>query len=176
MLVEETKLKGCFLIKPVVFEDSRGYFFESFNLKKFEEALGFSISFVQDNEAKSDYGVVRGLHYQKGEFAQAKLVRVVRGSVLDVVVDCRKDSATYLQSYSVQLSAQNHYQMFVPRGFAHGYSVLENDTVFSYKCDNYYNKSSEGGIYYADEKLNIDWGIPEDQMVVSDKDLALARL
>ena len=173
MTVEETNLKGCYLIKPTVFEDSRGYFFESFNQQKFEAAVGVTINFVQDNEAKSDYGVVRGLHFQTGEFAQAKLVSVVRGRVLDVVVDYRSDSATYLQVYAVELSDKNHYQLFIPRGFAHGYAVLEDNTIFTYKCDNFYHKASEGGIFYADEKLAIDWKIPADKMIISEKDLKL---
>ncbi len=176
MQVEQTKLNGCFLIKPSVFEDSRGYFYESFNQQKFEAALGISIDFVQDNRAKSDYGVLRGLHFQKDDFAQAKLVSIVRGSVLDVVVDIREHSATYLQSYSVELSDENHWQLFVPRGFAHGYSVLANNTIFTYKCDNFYNKESEGGIFYADDKLGIDWKIPKEKMIISDKDLVLDRL
>lgn len=176
MQVEETKLKGCFLIKPTVFEDSRGYFFESFNQQKFENAIGDKINFVQDNQAKSDYGVVRGLHFQKEEHAQAKLVSVVQGRVLDVVVDCRPDSDTYLQHVSVELSGKNFNQLFVPRGFAHGYSVLEDQTIFAYKCDNFYNKESEGGIFYADKKLNIDWQIPAEEMIVSEKDLLLQSL
>lgn len=176
MQVEETKLAGCFIIKPRVFEDSRGYFFESYNQQKFEEALGAKINFVQDNQAKSDYGVVRGLHFQKGEYAQAKLVSVVSGSVLDVVVDCREESPTYLQHISVLLSGNNKQQLFVPRGFAHGYSVLEDNTIFSYKCDNSYNKESEGGLFYADKKLNIDWQIPTEKMIVSEKDLLLQHL
>lgn len=176
MQVEETKLKGCFLIKPTVFEDSRGYFFESFNQRRFEELVELQVNFVQDNQAKSDFGVVRGLHFQNGEFAQAKLVSVTRGRVLDVVVDNRKDSETYLQTFSVELNENNHYQLFVPRGFAHGYSVLEDDTIFTYKCDNFYNKESEGGIYYADEKLAIDWQIPMDKRIVSEKDLLLDRI
>jgi dTDP-4-dehydrorhamnose 3,5-epimerase len=176
MQIEETKLSGCYLIKPTVFEDSRGYFFESFNQKEFEKQVGINISFVQDNEAKSNYGVIRGLHFQKEEFAQAKLVSVVRGRVLDVVVDVRSESDTLHQTYAVELSDQNHYQLFVPRGFAHGYAVLEDNTVFTYKCDNYYNKESEGGIYYADEKLKIDWQIPIDNRIISAKDLDLQRL
>ena len=119
---------------------------------------------------------MRGLHYQKGKFAQAKLVRVIRGSVLDVVVDCRKESTTYLQWVSVELNDKNHYQFFVPRGFAHGYSVLEDNTIFAYKCDNYYNKESEEGIFYADEKLKIDWQVPFDKMLISDKDKVLQPL
>ena len=151
-------------------------FLKVFNQQKFESAIGQEIDFVQDNMAKSDYGVVRGLHFQKGEHAQAKLVSVITGAVLDVVVDCRPDSKTYLQHISVVLSAENKHQLFVPRGFAHGYSVLENNTIFAYKCDNFYNKDSEGGIYYADEKLSIDWQISADKMILSEKDLALDRL
>ncbi len=173
MNIEETSLKGCFIIKPRVFEDGRGYFFESFNKSRFQEHTGLNIDFVQDNEAKSDYGVIRGLHFQVGQHAQAKLVRVVAGSVLDVVVDCRPDSPTYLQHFSLVLSAKNFLQLFIPRGFAHGYAVLEDGTLFSYKCDNYYNKESEGGIFYADERLNIDWQIPAEKMIISEKDLAL---
>jgi dTDP-4-dehydrorhamnose 3,5-epimerase len=176
MQIEETKLKGCFILKPKVFADSRGYFFESFNQEVFEKAIGKSINFIQDNEAKSDYGVVRGLHFQKGEFAQAKLVRVVRGSVLDVVVDFRPESETYLQSFSIELSEENHCQLFVPRGFAHGYSVIEDNTIFTYKCDNFYNKESEGGLNLADPKLQIDWKIPEANRIISDKDQNYAFL
>ncbi len=176
MQVEETKLEGCFLIKPRVFEDSRGYFFESFNQKDFENAVGRKITFVQDNQAKSDYGVVRGLHYQKGAFAQAKLVRVVTGSVLDIAVDMRVNSQTYLEHIAVELNNRNHHQLFIPRGFAHGYSVLEDNTLFTYKCDNYYNKESEGGVFYADRELNIDWKIPKRDMLISEKDLQLSTL
>ncbi len=176
MQIEETSLKDCKLIKPTIFEDSRGYFYESFNKATFEQALGTTINFVQDNRAKSDYGVVRGLHFQKGTHAQAKLVSVVKGSVLDVVVDCRKDSKTYLKTFSVELSDKNHYQLFIPRGFAHGYAVLEEGTIFSYKCDNFYNKESEGGINLADKQLNIDWKIPIQEMIISDKDKDLPGL
>jgi len=176
MQIEETNLAGCVLIKPTVFEDSRGYFFERFNKLKFEDTIRQSVNFIQDNQAKSDYGVVRGLHFQKGDHVQAKLVGVVRGAVLDVVVDCRKDSKTYLDTYAVELTDENHYQLFVPRGFAHGYSVLKDDTIFTYKCDNYYNKQSEGGIYFADNQLNIDWRIPLDKMIISEKDKALKSL
>jgi len=170
MQIEETKLEGCFIVRPKVFEDSRGYFFESFNQELFEKTIGSSVNFIQDNEAMSNYGVVRGLHFQKGDFAQAKLVRVVRGSVLDVVIDYRQDSKTYLQSFSIELSAENHLQLFVPRGFAHGYSVLEDHTIFTYKCDNFYNKESEGGLNLADPKLQIDWKIPVADRIISEKD------
>ena len=170
-----TPLQGCFLLKPTVFEDHRGYFFESFNHLRFAELVGSEVNFVQDNQAKSDYGILRGLHFQQGEHAQAKLVRVLQGRVLDVAVDIRKDSPTYGQHFAVELTAENKLQLFVPRGFAHGYSVLENDTVFFYKCDNFYNKASEGGIYYKDETLQIDWQLPESNIVLSEKDQHLPR-
>lgn len=171
-----TKLKDCFILKPNVFTDARGYFFESYNRQQFELKTGLDVNFVQDNQAKSNYGIVRGLHFQVGEHAQAKLVRVLQGKVLDVVVDMRMDSPSYLQHISVELSADNNLQLFVPRGFAHGYSVLENDTIFFYKCDNYYHKESEGGISYKDTFLNINWGISEKDILVSDKDQLLPSL
>ena len=170
MEIEQTKLAGCFIIKPKVFKDSRGYFFESFNRRKYNQILGEELQFVQDNQVASNYGVVRGLHFQTGENAQAKLVQVVRGSVLDVVVDCRKGSPTFLQSFSIEINETNKYQLFVPRGFAHGYAVLEDQTIFAYKCDNYYEKASESGINLNDSQLNIDWKIPTDKMIISDKD------
>ncbi len=173
MTVNETRLKGCFIIEPKVFEDERGYFFESFNQQKFKELTGFTIDFVQDNESKSSKGVLRGLHFQTGDYEQAKLVRVIKGSVLDVCVDLRKDSETFGKSVSVVLSGDNKKQFFVPRGFAHGFVVLENDTIFSYKCDNGYNKNSEGGIIYNDETLNIDWQLPLNEVILSEKDKQL---
>lgn len=173
MKVTETKLKGCFIIEPTVFKDARGYFFESFNEEKFEAATGASGHFVQDNQSASTYGVIRGLHLQKGEHAQAKLVRVIEGAVLDVAVDVREGSETYGQWVSVELSAENNVQLYIPRGFAHGFSVLTETAVFAYKCDNGYNKESEGGIRYNDPTLGIDWGIPEDKQNVSEKDLVL---
>jgi dTDP-4-dehydrorhamnose 3,5-epimerase len=176
MEIIQTRLKDCFILKPHVYSDHRGYFFESYNQKQFVELAGFEVHFIQDNQAKSDYGTLRGLHFQRGENAQAKLVRVFQGKVLDVVVDLRKDSPTYLQHYTIELSTENNLQLFVPRGFAHGYSVLEDNTVFCYKCDNYYNKSSEGGIYYADEKLAIDWKLPAEAIILSEKDKHLPRL
>lgn len=169
----QTPLPDCFLLKPTVFEDERGYFYESYNKKKFEELSNLSVDFVQDNQALSHYGTVRGLHFQAGEFAQAKLVRVLQGRVLDVVVDIRKDSPTYLQHYAVELSQQNNLQLFIPRGFAHGYSVLENNTVFHYKCDNYYAKNAEAGINPLDAALGVKWLIPEKDMLLSEKDKAL---
>ena len=173
MKATQTKLKGCYIIEPVVFKDSRGYFFESFNAVKFEELTGHAVHFVQDNQSASTYGVIRGLHFQKGEHAQAKLVRVIEGSVLDIAVDIRKDSETYGQWVGVELTAENNLQLFVPRGFAHGFSVLSETAVFAYKCDNTYNKASEGGIVYNDPALGIDWQIPEEFRSLSEKDLAL---
>ena len=176
MKVTETKLKGCFIIEPSVFKDSRGYFFETFNQPKFEELTGQSGHFVQDNQSASTYGVIRGLHFQKGEFAQAKLVRVIEGAVLDVAVDIREGSETYGQWVSVELTADNNLQLYIPRGFAHGFSVISETAVFAYKCDNTYSKASEGGIMYNDPKLGIDWGIPEEARSLSEKDLALGGI
>lgn len=168
-----TKLKQCFIIEPSVFIDSRGYFFESFNQKTFNELIGQKVDFVQDNESYSTKGVLRGLHFQKEEWAQAKLVRVVKGCVLDVAVDIRKDSPTYGDYLSVELSDDNKKQLFIPRGFAHGFVVLSDTAIFSYKCDNYYNKDSEGGIIYNDTTLNIDWKLPFDKLIISEKDSIL---
>ena len=176
MKVTETKLKGCFIIEPSVFKDSRGYFFESFNQFKFEELTGQQGHFVQDNQSSSTYGVLRGLHFQKGKYSQAKLVRVLEGEVMDVAVDLRPDSETYGQSVSIVLTTENNLQLYIPRNFAHGFSVLTETAVFAYKCDNVYNKESEGGLRYNDPDLNIDWGIPEDKVSLSDKDLILPFL
>lgn len=176
MRVVETKLKGCFIIEPTVFGDERGYFFESFNKEKFNEFTGVEIEFVQDNESYSTKGVLRGLHFQKGEFAQAKLVRVSQGAVLDVAVDIRKDSSTYGQYVAVELSSENKKQMFVPRGFAHGFIVLSDTVAFLYKCDNLYNKESEGGIIYNDPSLNIDWKLAASEFIISEKDIILPTL
>ena len=173
MKVTETKLQGCFRIDPIVYGDDRGHFFESFNQQTFLEKTGINIHFVQDNQSISQRGVVRGLHFQKGAYAQAKLLSVLKGSVLDVAVDLRKNSSTFGQHFSCILSEESNTQLFVPRGFAHGFSVLENDTIFSYKCDNYYNVASESGIIYNDPQLNIDWRLSENEMVVSEKDLKL---
>jgi len=173
MNVIETKLKGCFVIEPRVFNDDRGYFFESYNKEKFEELTGSKVDFVQDNESFSAKGVLRGLHFQKGEHAQSKLVRVTHGEVLDVVVDIRPESETFLQVEAVRLSAENKKQLFVPRGFAHGFIVLSDTVVFNYKCDNFYNKASEGGIIYNDETLKIDWILDSSEFLVSEKDLIL---
>ncbi len=176
MKVEETYLKGCFVITPKVFDDERGYFFETFNENVFKKETGVSVNFVQDNQSKSNKGVLRGLHFQTGEHAQAKLVRVIKGKVLDVCVDIRESSPTFGQHFSIVLDGEKHQQLFVPRGFAHGFVVLEDDTIFSYKCDNFYNKASESGIIYSDESLNIDWGFPEDELIISEKDKQLQPL
>ncbi|MBR3624881.1 MAG: dTDP-4-dehydrorhamnose 3,5-epimerase [Bacteroidales bacterium] len=169
MNVIETAIPGVVIIEPRVFEDARGYFFESFNQREFEEKVG-PICFVQDNESKSSYGVVRGLHFQKGEHAQSKLVRVVKGAVLDVAVDIRKGSPTFGKWVSVELTEDNHRQFFIPRGFAHGFSVLSEIAVFQYKCDNFYAPQSEGAIAWDDPDLNIDWRIPADKIILSAKD------
>lgn len=176
MEVKETYLKGCYVVEPKVHADSRGYFFEAFNKSVFEHLTGIKINFVQDNEALSNRGVVRGLHFQKGDFAQAKLVRVIKGKVLDVVVDLRGDSTTFGECFSITLSEENKKQLFVPSGFAHGYAVLENNTIFSYKCDNFYYPDAESGIMYNDLDLNIDWNLREEEMIISDKDQKLPSL
>ncbi len=175
MDIISTPIKDLLIIKPKVFEDQRGYFSETFR-EEFWKNEGLSYRFVQDNEAKSDQNVLRGLHYQTGEHAQAKLVRVVTGSVYDVVVDLREDSPDYGEWFGLELSAANRFQLLVPRGFAHGYYVLEDDSIFSYKCDNYYNKEAEGGVHYADPNLGIEWPLIGPQPVVSKKDLALPLL
>jgi len=173
MEIEQTGLKDCLIIKPRVFEDTRGYFFESFNQDTFETKTGLSGRFVQDNQSYSSYGVIRGLHAQAGEFAQAKLVRVTKGEVLDVAVDVRPSSPTYGKHIAVRLSAENKLQMYIPRGFIHGFSVLSETAEFLYKCDNFFNRASETGVIYNDLDLNIDWLIPEDDREVSEKDLFL---
>lgn len=165
-----TKLEGCFIIKPKIITDARGYFMESFNEMTFQLGIGQPVHFVQDNQSFSSKGVLRGLHYQTGAHAQAKLVRVLSGEVLDVAVDIRPGSATFGQSVSVVLSAENQTQFFVPRGFAHGFLVLSETATFFYKCDNFYDKESEGGIIYNDETLAIDWNFPQGQLIISDKD------
>ena len=173
--VNETYLEGCFIITPKILSDERGCFFESFNKANFESLTGKSIDFVQDNQSRSSKGVLRGLHYQIGEFKQAKLVRVIKGSVLDVCVDLRKDSETFGQYFSIVLDDKLHQQLFIPRGFAHGFLTLENDTIFSYKCDNYYDKSSERGILYNDKTINIDWKINGFKLLLSEKDQVLPK-
>jgi len=166
----ETALAGAYIIEPRVFEDHRGYFFECYNKNSFDKETGADVTFVQDNESYSGFGTLRGLHYQAGEHAQAKLVRVIHGKVLDVAVDLREDSPTYGQHISVELTAENRKQLFVPRGFGHGFVVLSETALFAYKCDNFYNKESEGGIMYNDPKLDINWGIEEKDIVLSEKD------
>ncbi|MCE3281628.1 MAG: rfbC [Chitinophagaceae bacterium] len=170
MQVETTSLQDCLLIKDRIFKDDRGYFFESFNQKTFKELTGVDINFVQDNQSRSQYGVLRGLHFQTGSHAQAKLVRVLEGKVLDVAVDIRKESPTYGKSFSVELSDTSGTQLFIPRGFAHGFVVLSETATFFYKCDNYYNKASESGIAYNDPKLEIDWSVDAADIILSEKD------
>lgn len=171
----KTQLDGVFIVEPKIFKDARGYFFESFSKRGFDEltrqAMGGTVDFVQDNESMSSYGVIRGLHYQKMPYSQAKLVRCIRGTVLDVAVDIRKGSPTYGKHVAVELSGENHRMLFIPKGFAHGFSVLSETALFQYKCDNYYNPESEGGIDLRDPALGIDWRIPADKAILSDKDL-----
>lgn len=169
MEIIKTKLDGVVIIEPKIFRDSRGYFFESFSQREFEEKV-CKINFVQDNESMSSYGVMRGLHFQRPPFTQAKLVRCVKGAVLDVAVDIRKDSPTYGQHIAVELSEDNHYQMFIPHGFAHGFSVLSETAIFQYKCDQFYHPESDAGISILDKSLGIDWRIPTDKAILSDKD------
>lgn len=164
-----TDIEGAVILKPRVFGDSRGYFFESYSRRVFEELVG-SVDFVQDNESRSSRGVVRGLHFQRGEASQAKLVRVVRGNVLDVGVDLRPGSPTFGRHVAVELSEENHLQLFLPRGFAHGFSVLSETAVFQYKCDNYYCPESEGAIKWDDPDLGIDWRIAPEEVILSEKD------
>lgn len=165
-------LPGLIIIEPNVFEDSRGYFFEAYNENLFRQN-GITSHFVQDNQSRSTYGVIRGLHYQLNPFAQAKLIRVLEGKILDVAVDVRRDSTTYGQHFSIELSSENKKQLFVPAGFAHGFSVLSEIAIVLYKCDAFYNKQSEGGIRFDDKKLQINWGIEPGKEIVSDKDLQL---
>lgn len=169
MEVSETEIEGLLIIQPKVFGDERGYFFESFSLREFEEKVCKTI-FVQDNESKSTYGVLRGLHFQTPPFEQAKLVRVVKGRVLDVALDIRKDSPTFASHVSVVLSEENKKQLFIPRGFAHGFVVLSDEAIFQYKCDNYYSLVHEGGIRWDDPRLEIDWRLPAQDIVLSEKD------
>lgn len=169
MEVIKTELEGVVILEPRLFKDDRGYFFESFSQREFDEKVR-PVKFVQDNESKSVYGVLRGLHFQKPPFAQSKLVRVIQGAVLDVAVDIRVGSPTYGKHVAVELTAENHRQLFIPRGFAHGFSVLTDEVVFQYKCDNFYVPQSEGAIAWNDPALGIDWRIPEASVILSEKD------
>lgn len=175
MEIIKTSIDGVLIIEPRVFKDERGYFFESFSQREFDEKvtpiLGHSISFVQDNESMSSYGVMRGLHYQRMPYTQSKLVRCVKGVVLDVAVDIRKGSPTFGQHVAVELTEENHRQFFVPRGFAHGFAVLSETAVFQYKCDNFYQPEADGGINIKDDSLGIDWRIPVEKAILSEKDL-----
>ncbi|MBW2961534.1 dTDP-4-dehydrorhamnose 3,5-epimerase [Mesonia aestuariivivens] len=173
MQIEKTLLKDCFIIKPRVFEDDRGSFFESYNHETFKKETGLEVTFVQDNQSTSKKGTLRGFHLQKGEHAQAKLVRVVKGEVMDVVIDLRDNSETYGKTFSIILNEQNNQQLFVPKGLAHGFITLSAEAIFAYKCDNYYNKASESGIIYNDKTLNIDWHLPKEQLIISAKDKEL---
>ena len=170
MAFHQTEIQDVIIFEPRVFEDSRGYFFESYNEKTFNDN-GIKAHFVQDNQSFSKMGTVRGLHFQKGEFAQAKLVRVIRGKVIDVAVDLRPNSPTFGKHVAVELSEDNQKQLFIPRGFAHGFSVLSTEAIFSYKCDNFYNQNADGGLFFADTELAINWQV--DHPIVSEKDLAL---
>lgn len=171
----KTEIDGVIIVEPQVFSDERGYFFESYNYDVFASA-GIDAKFVQDNQSKSSYGVVRGLHCQTGEHAQAKLVRVLEGRVLDVAVDIREGSKTFGRYIAVELSAENKRQLYLPRGFLHGFSVLSETAVFAYKCDNFYFKASESGVRYDDKDIGVDWHIPVDKIIISDKDKQLGGL
>ena len=180
MEIIETAIKGVFIIEPRVFRDARGYFFESFSQREFDEKvtpiLGHGIHFVQDNESMSSYGVMRGLHYQRMPYTQSKLVRCVKGAVLAVAVDIRKGSPTFGQHVAVELTEENHRQFFIPRGFAHGFAVLSDTAVFQYKCDEFYHPEADGGINIKDETLGIDWRIPTEKAILSEKDTKHAML
>ena len=173
--VLKTELEGVVILEPRVFGDARGYFLESWSQREFDEKVR-PIHFVQDNESKSTYGVVRGLHYQRPPHTQSKLVRCVRGAVLDVVVDIRRGSPTFLQHVAIELSEDNHRQLFIPRGYAHGFAVLSEEAIFQYKCDEFYHPESDAGIQLDDERLGIDWRIPREQRILSDKDRLRAPL
>ncbi|WP_108869572.1 dTDP-4-dehydrorhamnose 3,5-epimerase [Aquimarina aquimarini] len=176
MEIEHTGIEGCYVLKPTIYKDERGTFFESFQKNVFQKVTGLQIDFVQDNQSVSERGVLRGLHFQTGEYEQAKLVRVSKGEVMDVAVDLRPNSKTYKKHFSIILNDQNNYQVFVPRGFAHGFITLSETAIFAYKCDNYYNKSSESGIMYNDPDLAIDWKLDASEIRLSEKDRALSFL
>lgn len=173
MELRKTPLKDCFILKPKLFRDERGLFYETYNQQLFQKITGLKINFVQDNQSISTRGVLRGLHYQKGKMAQAKLVRVIKGEILDIVVDLRKNSGTFGKSFSVVLDDVENLQLFVPRGFAHGFITLSDQSIFAYKCDNFYDKVSEGGIIYNDATLALDWHLPREEFIISEKDLEL---
>ena len=173
MTITKTNIEGCIVIDPTIFEDDRGVFFESYNKKNLERYLGKEIDFVQDNHSISNKGVIRGLHYQKEPYSQIKLVRVIQGEVIDVVVDMRKNSKTFGEYFKIRLSGDNKKMLFVPGGLAHGFLALKDNTVFLYKCDQYYNKEAEGGIIYDDPDLGINWEFPKDQLILSEKDKEL---
>lgn len=175
MEVIKTEIDGVVIIEPRIFKDARGYFFESFSEREFVEKV-CKTTFVQDNESFSSYGVLRGLHFQKPPFTQSKLVRVIKGAVLDVAVDIRKGSSTYGKHVAVELTEDNHRQLFIPRGFAHGFAVLSDEVLFQYKCDNFYAPQADGGIAWDDPDLNIDWRIPADKVILSEKDTKHPRL
>ena len=176
MIFHPTKLKDCFVIEPKIISDQRGYFMESYNQDTFQKGIGQEINFVQDNQSYSTRGVLRGLHYQTGQHAQAKVVRVLQGEVLDIAVDIRPESETYGHYEAVILSGENHKQFFIPRGFAHGFLVLSETATFFYKCDNLYNKESEGGVIYNDKSIDIDWGFSPKDLIISEKDEQLPTL
>jgi dTDP-4-dehydrorhamnose 3,5-epimerase len=169
MEIIKTGIEGLLILEPRIFQDARGYFFESFSQREFEEKVG-PVHFVQDNESMSTYGVMRGLHFQRPPYTQSKLVRCVKGAVLDVAVDIRQGSPTYGQHVAVELTAENHRQFFIPKGFAHGFAVLSETAVFQYKCDEFYHPEADAGISILDESLGIDWRIPTDKAILSDKD------
>ena len=175
MEVIKTALEGVVIIEPRVFKDARGYFFESVSQREFDEKVR-PIQFVQDNESLSTYGVIRGLHYQRMPYTQSKLVRCMKGAVLDVVVDIRKGSPTFGQHVAIELTEENHRQLFIPRGFAHGFAVLSEEAIFQYKCDNFYHPEADAGIQLMDEELNIDWRIPVERAILSEKDLKHMKL
>ena len=173
MTIKKTPLKDCYIIEPTILEDERGYFYEKFNEKKFEELTGLNGHFVQDNISKSYYGVLRGVHLQKREHAQAKLVSCLEGKVFDVAVDLRQDSPTFGKWFGIELTPENKLQLYVPRGFGHGFSVLSETAIFAYKCDNFYHKESEGSVIWNDPDLNIDWKLPVEDVILSEKDKIL---
>ena len=175
MQAKETILKGCYILEPTIFKDDRGYFFESYNHRAFCEAIGSNVNFVQDNQSYSKKGVLRGLHFQKDNYAQAKLVSVIQGIIQDVVVDLRKDSPTFAQHFSIELDSATKKQIFVPRGFAHGFLTLSDTAEVFYKCDNYYSKEAEGGIVYDDYSLGIKWKMNQEDIILSNKDISLAN-